>query len=132
MNRIVSIGTALLILFQGINLQFNDLVELDALVEHYQFHVESHGDDFMSFLSKHYGSERDSHNLAHKEEQKQHEQLPFQNQGQSYQPLVLLFGQTPPLLTRSEDPREPNGMFLYLNTYSPLLGDGPFQPPKNT
>ena len=122
----------MLIFFQGINLQFNDLVELDALVEHYQFHVESHGDDIFSFLSKHYGTERDSHNMAHQEEQKQHEQLPFQNQGQAYQPLVLLFGQAPQIVARTEAPREPNGLFHYLDTYSHLWGDGLFQPPKNT
>ena len=121
----------MLIFLQGINLHFNDLVELDALVEHYRFHVESHGDDFLSFFSKHYGTQKDSHNRAHQEEQKQHDQLPFQHQCQSYQPLVLLFDQIPHLLARSEAPREADRMFHYLDTYSPIPGDGPFQPPKN-
>lgn len=132
MNRIVSIVTALLIFCQSINLQVNDLVELDAFVEHYRFHVESHGDDLFTFLSKHYGAQKDSHAMAHQEERQQHDQLPFQNQGQVYQPLVLLFIEAFPPLTRTEAPREPKGSFLYLDSYSPFWGDGPFQPPKNT
>lgn len=131
MKRIVAIGTALLIFCQGINLQFKDLVELDILVEHYQFHVQAHGDDLISFLSKHYGKEKDSHNLAHQEEQQQHEKLPFQQQSQGHQPLVLPFGQAHLLQTRNEPPGDSNVNFHYQDNYSTLLGERHFQPPRH-
>ena len=130
MTKLVSIGTALLIFLQSINLHFNDLLELDKFVEHYQFHVDQYGDDLMAFVSKHYGEEKDSHNLAHQEEQQQHEQLPFQQQYQGYQVLGFVPDSLPLPQLRKEFPLDPKGNFHYHISYTPIWGDGHFQPPK--
>lgn len=130
MRKIVSIGTALLIFLQSINLHFNDIVELDKFVEHYQFHVDQHGDDLLTFISKHYGDEKDSHSLAYQEEQKEHEELPFQHQYQGYQVLGLVLGSVPLIQLRKEFPMDPKRNFHYHISYTPIWGDGLFQPPK--
>ena len=69
MNKIVTIGISLLILLQGANVHFKDLVELGELMEHYQFHNEEYGDNFIVFFSKHYRELKASHSDKHQEEQ---------------------------------------------------------------
>ena len=130
MTKIVSITTALLIFLQSINLHFNDLLELDKFVEHYQFHVDQYGDDLMAFVSKHYGEEKDSHNQTHREEQREHEELPFQHQCQGYQVLGFVLGSVPLIQLRKELPQDLKGNFHYHISYTPIWGDGHFQPPK--
>lgn len=131
MDRIITIGTALLIFLQSVNIHFNDLVEMDKLIEHYQFHSDEYGDDFMVFLSKHYGKLKVSHSEKHQEEQKDHEQLPFQHQSQCSQLLVFVVETAPIFQSRSEVPMDSPSNFHYQISYSPIWGDGPFQPPKH-
>jgi len=131
MNKIVTIGISMLILLQGANVHFKDLVELGELIEHYQFHNEEYGDNFMVFVSKHYGELKVSHNEKHQEEQKEHEKLPFQHQTQCAQPLVFVLGGDNLIYSRSEFPLEAKGNFHYEMSYSHIWGDDPFQPPKH-
>ncbi|WP_127136232.1 hypothetical protein [Flagellimonas oceanensis] len=131
MNKIVTIGISLLILLQGANIHFNDLVELGQLMEHYQFHSEEYGDDFMVFVSKHYGELKASHSEKHQEEQKEHEKLPFQHQTQCAQPLVFVLTADNFINSRSEIPVATKGNFHYEMSYSHIWGDDPFQPPKH-
>jgi len=132
MNKIVIIGISLLILLQGANIHFKDLVELGELVEHYQFHSEEYGDNFMVFVSKHYGELKVSHSKKHQEEQKEHEKLPFQHQTQCAQPLVFVLGNDNLIYSRSEIPMTSKGNFHYEMSYSHIWGDNPFQPPKHS
>jgi len=123
----------MLIFLQSINIHFKDLVELGQLVEHYQFHSGEYGDNFIVFVSKHYGELKDSHSKKHQEEQKDHEQLPFQHQQtQCAQPLVFIMGTDSFIYTRSEIPLASKGNFHYQMSYSHIWGDDPFQPPKHT
>ena len=132
MNKIVIIGTAMLILLQSINLHLKDLVELGELVEHYQFHNDEYGDNFMVFVSKHYGELKASHSQKHQEEQKDHEKLPFQNQqAPSAQPLVFVLVGDSFISSNSEIPLASKGNFHYQISYSHIWGDDPFQPPKH-
>ncbi|WP_036381480.1 hypothetical protein [Muricauda sp. MAR_2010_75] len=131
MNKLVTIGTAVLILLQSVNIHFKDLVELGQLVEHYQFHNEEYGDNFMVFVSKHYGELKASHSEKHQEEEKDHEKLPFQHQQTSCaQPLVFVLGSDNFINSRSEIPVTTKANFHYQMSYSLVWGDGPFQPPK--
>ncbi|RDY60033.1 hypothetical protein [Flagellimonas nanhaiensis] len=130
MNKFIAIGTALLIFFQSINLHFSDLVELDELVEHYQFHSKEYGDDFMVFLSKHYGKQKSDHSQKHQEEQKDHENLPFQHNTQCSQLLVFVVDMKPMFSIRSDVPSSSLDNFHYYISYSPIWGENPFQPPK--
>ncbi len=130
MNKIVIIGISLLILLQGASIHLTDLVELGRLVEHYQFHSEEYGDDFMVFVSKHYGELKVAHSEKHQEEQKEHEKLPFQHQSQCAQPLVFVLNADNFINSRTEIPIVSKGNFHYQMSYSLVWGDGPFQPPK--
>ena len=130
MNKIIAIGTGLLIFLQSINIHFNDLVELDELVEHYQYHSEEYGDDFLVFVSKHYGKQKADHTQKHQEEKEDHEKLPFQHQSQCSQLLVFVLDAKTGLETRSEIPLTTSGNFHYQISYSTIWGDSPFQPPK--
>lgn len=133
MNKIVIIGISLLILLQGANIHFKDLAEMGQLVEHYQFHNEEYGDDFMVFVSKHYGELKASHSEKHQEEQKEHEKLPFQHQqAPCAQPLVFVLGSESLINSYSEIPLVVKGNFHYQFSYSLVWGDGPFQPPKHS
>ncbi len=129
MNKIVTIGISLLILLQSVNIHFKDLVELGQLFEHYQFHNEEYGDNFMVFVSKHYGELKASHSEKH---QNEHEKLPFQHQTQCAQPLVFVLEPDNFIDSRSEVPVATKGNFHYQMSYSLVWGDGPFQPPKHT
>ncbi|MDF0707910.1 hypothetical protein [Flagellimonas okinawensis] len=132
MNKIVIIGISLLILLQGASIHFKDLVELGQFVEHYQFHNEEYGDNFMVFVSKHYGELKASHSEKHQEEQKEHEKLPFQHQqAPCAQPLVFVLGSDSFINSYSEIPVVVKGNFHYLISYSHIWGDDPFQPPKH-
>jgi len=130
MNKIIAIGISLLILLQGANVHFKDLVELGELMEHYQFHTKEYGDNFVVFVSKHYGELKISHSEKHQEEQEEHEKLPFQHQTQCAQPLVFVLGNDNPIYSRSEIPMASKGNFHYQMSYSHIWGDNPFQPPK--
>ncbi|MCK0161020.1 hypothetical protein [Allomuricauda sp. F6463D] len=132
MNKIAIIGLSLLILLQGTNIHLKDLVELGQLIEHYQFHNEEYGDNFMVFVSKHYGELKASHNEKHQEEQKDHEKLPFQHQqAPCAQQLVFVLGTDSFMYSSAIIPRPSKGNFHYQMSYSLVWGDNPFQPPRN-
>ena len=80
MSKLSAILLSSLILIQSINFSFDDVLQLDELIEHAQFHKQEYGDNFVVFLSKHYGELKAEHNEKHQEEQKDHEKLPFQCQ----------------------------------------------------
>lgn len=123
----------MLILLHGADVHFKDLVELGQLIEHYQFHHEEYGDNFMVFISKHYGELKASHSEKHQEEQKDHEKLPFQHQQQTpcAQPLVFVLGTDGFLYSNPEVPMASTGNFHYQISYSQIWGDHPYQPPRN-
>lgn len=131
MNKIVAIGISLLILLQGANIHLKDLVELGDLVEHYQFHNEEYGDDFMVFVSKHYGELKESHSEKHKEEQKDHENLPFQHQSHCSIQHVFVVDSNNFIEASSEIALVVKGNFHYQISYSHIWDDSPFQPPKH-
>mgnify|MGYP005820859451 CR=1 FL=1 len=64
---------AFILLLQSLHVGLEDIVKIPELIEHYQEHKIEHGDDFLSFLNKHYGSEKHDHNS----EDPDHENLPF-------------------------------------------------------
>jgi len=120
----------LLILFQSFNIHINDLVELDELIEHAQFHAEAYGDSFWVFLSKHYGELKTEHSQKHQEEQEEHEELPFQHHFYSLSLSAFVINDPVPYTSYVELVSLDSGNFHYANSYVPLLGDGLFQPPR--
>jgi hypothetical protein len=57
MLRAGAILLASLMLLQSLHISVSDLVQMDELLEHARYHKQQFGDDFISFISKHYGAE---------------------------------------------------------------------------
>ncbi|MFM1879206.1 MAG: hypothetical protein RLZZ241_2072 [Bacteroidota bacterium] len=131
MLRFTSIVLAPLLLFQSLQISIADLIQVDELLEHARYHEEEFGDNFITFISKHYGSLKEDHAKKHSEEKPQHEQLPFQQlshftglQVVILRNLDLYFG------TPSDVPAgEKIQFYYYLSDYSGFQS-GIFQPPK--
>ncbi len=130
MIKLSSIAVSFLILVQSFNVHIDDIVELDELIEHAQFHAEEHGDNFLVFISKHYGELKAEHSKKHQEEQEEHEQLPFQHQYQTTSLSAFVLNQTTdyPLEITLVLDRDSN--YFYQASYHSLAQEGLFQPPR--
>ncbi|GAL68343.1 hypothetical protein JCM19301_283 [Jejuia pallidilutea] len=109
-----------------------DILQLDELLEHAQFHKEEYGDNFFVFLSKHYGELKLDHSKNHQEEQSEHEQLPFQYQGNCA--LIIAFFQCNS--SSHFNPIEVLNItetnFHYFNLYASLHEEELLQPPRHS
>ncbi|MBT8303755.1 MAG: hypothetical protein KJP09_04730 [Bacteroidia bacterium] len=129
MSKLSAILLSSLILIQSINLSFDDALQLDELIEHAQFHKQEYGDNFIVFLSKHYGELKAEHSEKHQEEQKDHEQLPFQCQ--SHITLTAFVIQDSVFESDTlESTEAPEANFYYQSSFSSLHKKGILQPPK--
>lgn len=117
-------------LLQSFNIGADDIMQIDELIEHAQFHQQEHGDNFFVFISKHYGELKAEHSKQHQEEQKDHEELPFQCQGHVSSIVAFLPSILPLYPNDIEiiDTTESN--FHYFNLYSSLHEKELLQPPK--
>lgn len=132
MLKACAIQIAMLILVQGVSLNFTDLGQLDELIEHAQFHKEEYGDNFLVFLSKHYGELQSEHNEKHQEEEPEHQQLPLNHQ---LSPLLVLSPfiinhQNHADLSLDYSMNEVQG-FYYHFSKSTLHSLGIFEPPRH-
>lgn len=130
MFKLTSITISLLILIQSFNIHFKDIVELDELIEHARFHAEEHGDNFLVFLSKHYGELKAEHSQKHQEEKEEHEQLPFQHQGQTALLSAFVLSQTPDYPLEVDVLINEGSNYFYQASYPSLAQEGLFQPPR--
>lgn len=130
MFKITSIAVSLLILVQSFNVHIDDIVELDELIEHAQFHSAEYGDDFLVFISKHYGDLKAEHTEKHQEEQGQHEQLPFQHQCQTALHTAFVLNQTPAYPLEIDLVVSLDSNYFYQISYHSLAQEGLFQPPR--
>ena len=117
-----------MILIQSFNIDFKDIVQLDELIEHSKFHSEAYGDNFFSFIAKHYGELKQEHNKQHQEEKKEHEQLPFNHQSCAHASVAFVLIQANIHLLKNEPIITNN--FYYQELYSLFEKTSIFQPPK--
>ncbi|MCA0131394.1 hypothetical protein [Winogradskyella alexanderae] len=130
MSKLFVITLSLIILVQSAGIGVNDILQLDELIEHAQFHKQEYGDSFFVFLSKHYGEQKAEHSKNHQEEQKDHEQLPFQYQGHTLSVIALVNSENSHINTiEITDSTESN--FHYVSSFSTLHKKGLLQPPKS-
>jgi hypothetical protein len=132
MYKIWAIQLALLILIQGVSFNFGDLVQLDELLEHAQFHKEEYGDNFLVFLSKHYGELQMEHNEKHQEEH-EHEKLPL-NHNSSIHAIISPFIIDHQLIADLglDFTHQNENNFYYTFSKSALYTSGIFEPPRLT
>ena len=131
MLRASSLLLSLLLLLQSVHISLADLAQFDELMEHARYHQQQFGDNFLTFLSKHYGDQKEEHSQKHREEMPQHEQLPFQHLAHMVAAPAFLLRQpvfdlaTPPDLT-GDGPAP----FYYFRPGSAGFKSGIFQPPR--
>ncbi|MGI9549767.1 MAG: hypothetical protein ACR2MT_01105 [Aurantibacter sp.] len=130
MIKLVSIATSLLILTQSFNIHFDDIVELDELIEHAQFHSQEYGDNFFVFISKHYGELKAEHDQKHQEEREDHDQLPFQHQCQTASLSAFVLNNMPEYPAGPEIKVYKSANYFYQASYPSLAQEGLLQPPR--
>lgn len=131
MSKLIVILLSGVILLQSFHIGAEDILQLDELLEHAEFHKQEHGDNFFVFLSKHYGELKAEHSKNHQEEKSDHEQLPFQCQGHSITIIASLpfkstneFNEFTPLNSSEAN-------FHYVNLYASLHEKELLQPPRH-
>ena len=131
MSKILSILLSSILLVQTAGNSASNVLHFDDLIEHAQFHKTKYGDSFITFLSKHYGEQKSDHSQKHEEEKNEHEQLPFNCQGQ-FVVISALFINLPLFVTNNIDfSKEKETNFYYQYSFSSLHKQAPFQPPKH-
>lgn len=127
--RISSIYLAILVLAQSFNLHSGDFLKLDTLMSHLEFHQEKYGDDIFTFISKHYGDKKSSHDEEPKEGE-DHQRLPFNHNicSDSGQILLIQFDKLSFQLPTNDLNSKID--FYYQNSYTFLENTDVFQPPK--
>ena len=129
MSKFLSIFTSFLILFQGLNINLDEFTQIDELVEHVFYHAEEYGDDIFVFVSKHYGELKEDHNRNNNEEQKEHEQLPFNHQCSSSFTTVFILDEVE-LACIEIEAAGSKTKFFYQEKDSSFEKTNIFQPPK--
>ena len=132
MFKLTSIAISLLILIQSFNIHFDDIVEMDELIEHAQFHAQEYGDNFFVFISKHYGELKADHSQKHQEEKEDHEQLPFQHQCNSVSFSAFVLNQVAEYPLEIDLVYDFDSNFFYQDSYHSLAQEGLLQPPRHT
>lgn len=130
MSKLFAISLSALMLIQSFNIGTDDILQFDELLEHAQFHKQEYGDGFFVFLSKHYGELKAEHSRNHQEQQKDHEQLPFQCQGHATTVIAFMSQDLQSYSNDIEVLDSTESNFHYLNLYSSLLDKELLQPPK--
>lgn len=130
MKTVFAISFSFLLAFQSVGFGIQDMFLLSKLVQHAQHHSESHGDDFFTFMQKHYGSLKAEHQDKENEENHDHEQLPFQHISchHTLADVVLVPFEIP--ILKAEINTLQSHTFHYQNLYSSLEKVSIFQPPK--
>ncbi|MBT8320126.1 MAG: hypothetical protein KJO90_00500 [Eudoraea sp.] len=130
MIRLSSILLAFLVLLQSSFWDMDDVSRMGSLIEHAKFHADAYGDNFLVFLSKHYGELQKEHDREHQEEKSQHESLPYQNHS-CVLVVADLSGQdnTYTLQNSIISTNAPQN-FHYLENYASLADFEIFEPPR--
>lgn len=129
MTKFLSIFISFLMLFQSLNINWDEYARIDELIEHAFYHAEEYGDDIFVFVSKHYGELKQDHNRNNDEEKRDHEQLPFNHQcSANYVSVFILDAALVPVLRIDELNSRSN--FLYQEINSSFEKSNVFQPPK--
>ena len=128
MSKIVAFTYSFLILFQSLNISFEDISKFSALIEHAQYHKAIFGDSFFQFLDEHYGDSSIAHGHANTND---HEKLPFKHDHQRCQHLNSVFTINSNIFQFEEEEfMEIPFNYFYKETHSLFEKPSIFQPPK--
>ena len=130
MSKVLSIALSFLILVQSSALNLRDIVQLEDLLIHVQFHKEKYGDNLIDFISKHYGEQKKQHHLESREEHKDHEGLPLNHQSCTHSIIVFVMDRDNFTLPRTPKAVDTVRGFFYQESYYQKATSDIFQPPK--
>lgn len=131
MVKLISSLFTILIFSQSIGTYFGTVEEFQVLLEHAKVHSEEYGDNFIVFLSKHYGDMKEHHSHDDQDKENQHEDLPFTHNECSHSPVTLTETFIAFSLLKVESIGDRVSMFGYEDLYTSPYTSGIFQPPKN-
>lgn len=127
MTKLVAIFYAVLILFQSLNISYEDASKWSTLIDHASYHQEIYGDTFFDFLSEHYGEAA----VLHESEHTDHENLPFKHDHQSCAHFNTSFTiQAFDFIANTKSFFEIRLNFFYAESTSLFEKPSVFQPPK--
>jgi len=118
------------LLVQSLHLGMADLAQLDGFFAHAQFHKQKYGDNLLVFISKHYGELKTEHDQEHKEEQQDHENLPFNHQACSDLSTAFVLSGAEFAVPKSAQVADTALDFFYQESYYQIENSDIFQPPK--
>lgn len=128
MSKLLALTYSFLILFQSLNINFEDISNFSALIEHAQYHKENFGDSFFQFLDEHYGDSKITHSHGSNND---HEKLPFKHDHQTCHHLNGVFTiHSNTFQLKKEEFIEIPFNFFYKDSYSRFEKATIFQPPK--
>lgn len=128
MLKLVAIFYATLILFQSLNISFEEASKISALIDHACYHQEAYGDSFSDFISELYGEAA----VHHESDHSGHENLPFKHDHQSCTHYNSSFTiQTFDFITNNYSSIEIPFNFFYEDSTSLFEKPSVFQPPKS-
>ena len=130
MSKLFAILLSFLILTQSLRIDYDDIIQMDELIEHAQFHKAEYGDNFLVFISKHYGELKEDHNKNHQEEDQEHEQLPFQCHDHIVTITAFVIQHNFLKIETVEFLEFKNNHFHYQSSISTLHKKGLLHPPK--
>jgi len=130
MAKVFSIALSFLVLFQSFSLDLSDLAHIDELLEHAEFHSEKYGDNFLVFISKHYGELQEEHSQNNQEEKKEHEELPFTHNCCSHLFTAYVINKIQIPILKKGPVADYTSNFYYLDNYASFEKFDIFQPPK--
>ncbi|WP_139855681.1 hypothetical protein [Aequorivita sinensis] len=124
MKAIFAISFSFLLAFQSVGIGIQDIFLIGKLVQHAEYHSENYGDDFFTFVQKHYGIEKENH------QEPEHEELPFQHISCQHVLTDVVIISLDITLPKVEINIPQSHKFYYQNLYSSLEKISIFQPPK--
>lgn len=128
MGKSVVMFYSLLILAQSFNINTESILKLSALIEHAHYHKDAYDDNFITFLSEHYGGLTSLHKNQHQE----HKDLPFKDHHHMLCHVNSLFTFNHSnyyIVVRHFFEKQPQ-QFFYQELFSSFEKSPIFQPPK--
>lgn len=117
-------------LLQSFGYSLDFIYKLNEIYEHAEFHKAEYGDDLVLFLSKHYGEQMMTHQEEHKEEQGEHEELPFKQLSNSLCSTIFIVNAEMAYFTESLFVESYRHTFMYKRQFSSIYKDTLLRPPR--
>ena len=125
MNRIISILLIGLLLFQSSTVSINDILRVNNFFKHAEFHQKNYGDNFLEFLSEHYGDKQQ----AHHSENQEHPKLPFTDH-QNKSDTIITIHITSIYRIKDQTSTKVTPNYIYKEPVSKFEKMSIFQPPR--